>query len=66
MKKLNKLVNSDMKHLNNCLSAHRISLDAELTELVLFKSPTKLVPDELKTKLSEKSYVHQNLQHILV
>ena len=33
VKKLNKLVNRDMKHLNNWLSANEISLNVEKTEL---------------------------------
>ena len=33
VKKLNKLVNRDMKHLNNWLSAIKISLNVEKTEL---------------------------------
>ena len=42
VKNLNKLVNHDMKQLNNQLSANKISLDVEKTELVIFKSPRKL------------------------
>ena len=38
VKNLNKLVNRDMKHLNNWLSANKISLNAEKTELVIFKA----------------------------
>ena len=39
VKNLNKLVNRDMKQLNNCLSANKILLNVEKTELVIFKSP---------------------------
>ena len=53
VKNLNKLVNRDMKHLNNWLSAN-ISLNMEITELVIFKSPRKVLPDEIKIKLSGK------------
>ena len=48
VKNLNKLVNPDMKHLNNWLSANKISLNVEKTELVIFKSPRKVLPDDIK------------------
>ena len=59
VKNLNKLVNRDMKHLNNWLSANKISLKVEKTELVIFKSPRKVLLDDIKIKLSGKSYIHQ-------
>ena len=43
-----------MKHLNNWLSANKISLNVEKTELVIFKSPRKVLLDEIKIKLSGK------------
>ena len=49
IKNLSKLVNRDMKHLNNWLSANKISLSVEKTELVIFKSPRKVLLDEIKT-----------------
>ena len=54
LKNLNKLVNHDMKHLNNWLSANKISLNVEKTELVIFKFPRKLLLDKIKIKLSGK------------
>ena len=60
VKNLNKLVNPDMKHLNNWLSANKISLNVEKTELVIFKYPRKVLPDEIKIKLrGKKVYIHQ-------
>ena len=60
VKKLNKLVNRDMKHLNNWLSANKISFNEEKTELVIFKSPRKVLVDEIKIKLSGKSLYPSN------
>ena len=37
VKNINKLVNHDMKHFNNWLSANKISLNVEKTELVISK-----------------------------
>ena len=54
MKNLNKLVNHDMKQLNNWLSANKISLNVEKTEPVIFKSQRKLLSDEIKIKLTGK------------
>ena len=41
VKNLNKLVNCDMKHLNNWFSANKIYLNIEKTKLVIFISPRK-------------------------
>ena len=60
VKNQNKLVNRDMKHLNNWLSANKISLNVEKTELVTFKSPRKLLLDEIKIKLSGKRLYPSN------
>ena len=51
VKNLNELVNCGMKHLNNWFSANKIYLNVEETELVIFKSPRKVLPDEMKIKL---------------
>ena len=50
----NKQINHDTNHLNNWLRANRISLNVEKTELVILKSPRKVLPDEIKIKLSGK------------
>ena len=54
VKNQNKLVNRDIKHLNNWLSANKISLNVEKTELVIFKSPRKVLLDEIKRKSGKK------------
>ena len=66
VKNLNKLVNGDMKHLNNWLSANKISLNVEKTELVIFKSPRKVLLDETKIKLSGKSLYLSNSPKLLM
>ena len=50
-----------MQHLNNWLIADKISVNVEKTELVVFKSPRKLLSDEMKIKLivMGKGYIHQ-------
>ena len=60
VKNLNKLVNHDMKQLNNWLSANKISLNVEKTELVIFKSPRKVLSDEIKIKLTGKRLYPSN------
>ena len=59
VKNLNKLINCDMKQLNNWLCANKISLNVEKTKLVIFKSPRKVLSDEIKIKLLEKGFIHQ-------
>ena len=54
IKKLNKLVNADLKRLVNWLNANKISLNVKKTEMVIFKSKQKKVEDNLKKKLCGK------------
>ena len=37
LKKLNKMLNKDLKNLTNWLNANEISLNVEKTEMILFK-----------------------------
>ena len=60
VKNLNKLVNCVMKDLSKWLSANKISLNVEKTELVIFKSPRKVLLDEIKIKLSGKRLYPSN------
>ena len=52
--KLNKLVNTDLKHLVNWLNANKISLNLKKTEMVIFKSNLKKFEGDLKIKLCGK------------
>ena len=54
IKKLNKLVNIDLKNLLYWLNANKISLNVKKTELVIFKSKQKQFDGEIKLKLSHK------------
>ena len=54
IKKLNKLVNADLKSLVNWLNANKISLNVKKTKMVIFKSKQKKFEGDLKIKLSGK------------
>ena len=54
IKKLNKLVNADLKHLVNWLNANKISLNVKKTEMVIFKSKQKKFEGDFKIKLCGK------------
>ena len=54
IKKLNKLVNTDLKHLVNWLNANKTSLNIKKTEMVIFKSNQKKFEGDLKIKLCGK------------
>ena len=54
IKKLNKQVNADLKHLVNWLNANKISLNVKKTEMIIFKSKQKKLRGELKIKLCGK------------
>ena len=53
-----------MKHLNNWLSANKISFNVEKTELVIFKSPRKVLLDEIKIKLSGKRLYPNSIKYL--
>ena len=54
IKKLNKQVNADLKHLVNWLNAKKISLNIKKTEMVIFKFKQKKLED-LKINLCGKT-----------
>ena len=54
IKKLNKLVNADLKNLVNWLNPNEISLNVKKTEMVIFKSKQKKFEGDLKIKLCGK------------
>ena len=43
-----------MKQLNNWLSGNKVVVNVEKSELVIFKSPRKVLPDEIKIKITGK------------
>ena len=59
MKKLNKLVNADLKHLANWLNANKISLNVKKAEIIIFKSKHKKFEEDLKITL--KDYILLNV-----
>ena len=54
IKKLNKLVNAELKRLLNWLNANKISLNVKKTEMLIFKHKQKKFEGDLKIKLSGK------------
>ena len=54
IKKLNKLVNADLKRLVNWLNANKISVNVKETEMVIFKSKQNKFEGDLKIKLCGK------------
>ena len=59
VKNLNKLVNYDMKQLNDFLSANKVSLIVEKTEPVILNLQGKYYLMKSKLNLLEKGYIHQ-------
>ena len=62
VKKLNKLVNADLKCLVNWSNANKISLNVNKTEMVIFKSKQKKFESDLKIKLSGKLYPTESMK----
>ena len=57
IKKLNKLLIADLKHLVNWLNANKISLNVKKTEMVIFQSKQNKFEDDLKIKICGKDYI---------
>ena len=58
IKKLNKLLNKDLKNLTNWLNANKISLNVDKTEVILSKPTKKPLDCQLKLKLNGKRLYH--------
>ena len=56
IKKLNKMLNKDLKNLTNWLNANKISLNVGKTEMILFKPIKK--PSDCQLKVSEYPFKH--------
>ena len=54
LKRLNKLLNIDLKNLTNWLNANKISLNVSKTELIIFKPKRKPLDFNMKIKLNGK------------
>ena len=54
LKRLNKLVNSDLKHLTNWLNANKISLNFSKTELIVFKPKRTPLDFNMEINLNAK------------
>ena len=54
LKRLNKLLNIDLKHLTNWLNAIKISLNVSKTELITFKPKRKVIDFNMKIRLNGK------------
>ena len=66
IKKLNKLVNADLKHLVNWLNANKISLNVKKTEMIIFKSKQKKFEGDLNMKYVVKDYILLKVLNIWV
>ena len=64
IKKPNKLVNADLKHLVNWLNANKISLSTKKTELVIFKSNQKKFEGDLKIKYVVRLYPTESAKYL--
>ena len=53
-----------MKQFNNWLNSNKNSHDVAKTELVIFKTPRKLLSDKIKIKLIEKKVISVKLSKI--
>ena len=67
IKKLNKPVNVDLKHLVNWLNANKISFSVEKGEMVIFKSKQQKFEGDLKIKLCGKRlYPNESVEYLSV
>ena len=54
IKKINRTLNKDLKQLDLCSNANKISLNVSKTEIILFKPKSKQLDADLKLKLCRK------------
>ena len=67
IKKLNKLLNADLKHPVNWLNVNNISFNVKKAEMVIFKSKQKKLEGDLKIKLCGKRlYLTESLKYLAV
>ena len=52
LKKINQRINFDLKNIDEWLRANRIELNAKKTEIVLFRSPRKIVTRKMNFRIS--------------
>ena len=65
IKKLNKLINADLKCLANWLNANKISLNVKKTEMVIFKYKQKKSECDLKIKsCGERLYPTESIKYL--
>ena len=65
IKKLNKLANADVKHLDNWLNADKIPLNVKKTEMVIFKFKQKKFEGNINIKLCGKRlYPTQSVKYL--
>ena len=56
-KKLQKYLNKDLKNLCSWLLANKISLNCTKTELIYFRKPNNVIPNQIKIKLNGKKLI---------
>ena len=65
IRKLNKLVNADLKYLVNWLNANKISLYVKKPQMVIFKSKQKKLEGDLKIKLfGKRLYLTESVKYL--
>ena len=65
IKKLDKLVNADLKHLVSWLNGNKISLNFKKTEMVIFKSKRKKYESDSKIKLwGKRLYPTESVKYL--
>ena len=66
-KKLNKLINIDLKNLSNWLNANKISLNVKKTETIIFKSRRKNYEGVIKLKLyKQRLHPTNNVKYLRI
>ena len=65
MKKINKHINHDIKHLCQWLRSNKISLNASKTEIIIFKTKLKTITKHLNFRVSgQKTNPTTNVKHL--
>ena len=67
IKKVNKLINTDLKNLSNWLNANKIYLNVKKTETFIFKSRRKIYESVIKLKLNrQRLHSSNNVKYLRI
>ena len=57
MRKINQIINFDLRNINEWLRANRIALNSNKTKIIMFRTPRKASTRKINFRISEQKIV---------